>query len=146
MRQRMFLLVLFVGLGLAASGCGGSSDETSPAETTTTVEATTQQTTTETTTEGTTTAATPAETITIVVAGGRPQGGIKRPSMKQGTRVVLVVRSDVADQVHVHGYDLMKDVEAGGTVRIRFVATIPGRFEVELEDLGLQLAELTVRQ
>jgi heme/copper-type cytochrome/quinol oxidase subunit 2 len=145
MPVRMCMLALVVGLGLAASGCGGSSDETLPAATTTTtVETTTQEITTETTTETTTTDATPAQTITVVISGGKPQGGIQRVTVKKGDRVVLVVRSDIADEVHVHGYDVTKDVEAGRTVRIRFQATIPGRFEVELEDLGLQVADLTV--
>ncbi len=142
---RMCMLAVIAGLGLVATGCGGSGDEAPPAASAaTTVETTTETTTAETTTTETTSNADPARTIRIVVAGGRPQGGIQRPSVKQGRRVVLVVRSDVADEVHVHGYDLMKDVEAGGTVRIAFKATVPGRFEVELEDLGLQLADLTV--
>ena len=85
-----------------------------------------------------------AERIEIVVEGGRPQGGIARPKVSQGDRVVLVVRSDVADEVHLHGYDLSADVPAGGTARISFVADVPGRFEVELEDTGVQLADLTV--
>ena len=33
----------------------------------------------------------------------------------------------------------------GSTVRIAFVARIPGRFEVELEQSGVMLAELTVQ-
>ena len=70
--------------------------------------------------------------------------GIERASVDEGEQVVLVVRSDVADEVHVHGYDISRDVAAGGTARIRFRATIPGRFEVELEERGVQIAELTV--
>lgn len=124
-------LTLMLLLGLAA--CGGD-DDASPS----------------TTTETTTVAPPPpppapaAERVEIVVEGGRPQGGIARPTVAQGDRVVLVVRSDVTDEVHVHGYDLSKDVAAGGTARISFVADVPGRFEVELENAGVQLADLTV--
>ena len=57
---------------------------------------------------------------------------------------MLVVHSDVADEIHVHGYNLMKDVAAGGTVKISFVADVPGRFEAELENHGTQIADLTV--
>jgi hypothetical protein len=64
--------------------------------------------------------------------------------VKKGDRVVIIVTSDVADEVHVHGYDLMRNVAAGGTARIRFEATLPGRVEVELEDRGVQIADLTV--
>ena len=59
--------------------------------------------------------------------------------------MTLRVRSNVADHVHVHGYDLMRDVAPGKPAELTFRATIPGRFEVELEERGLQIAELTVR-
>jgi len=59
--------------------------------------------------------------------------------------VVLVVRSDVADEVHLHGYNVMRDVEPGTPARLRFRATIPGQFEAELEERGLQIANITVR-
>lgn len=84
-------------------------------------------------------------TVTIRVVGGKPEGGIARPSLERGERVVLVVRSDGADEVHLHGYDIARAVAAGGSARIAFVARIPGRFELELEGSGVQLAELTVR-
>lgn len=87
----------------------------------------------------------PATTVTIRVAGGKPVGGIKRPKLKKGQKVVLVVRSDIADEVHLHGYNLSRRVAAGGVARIAFVAKIPGRFELELEKRGVQLGELTVR-
>ena len=38
----------------------------------------------------------------------------------------------------------MSDVAPGAPARIAFRATIPGRFEIELEDRGVQIAELTV--
>ena len=60
-------------------------------------------------------------------------------------KVVLVVISDTEDEVHLHGYDISRDVAVGGTARVSFVAKIPGRFEVELEQSGVQLAELTVQ-
>jgi hypothetical protein len=74
-------------------------------------------------------------------------GNVRAPSdteVSQGSKVRIVVRSDVADEVHVHGYDLMTDVEAGGTATVDFVADAPGVFEVELENAGTLLFELTV--
>jgi hypothetical protein len=85
-----------------------------------------------------------AARITIVVRGGRPVGGIKRATVAKDKQVVLTVRADVVDEVHVHGYDLMKDVAPGAPAMIAFKATIPGRFEAELEERSLQIAELTV--
>ena len=79
------------------------------------------------------------------VVNGKPQGGVKTLSFQKGDQIRLRVVSDTADEIHVHGYDLMKDVEQGGTVRFSFPATIEGRFEIELEDAGVQIANLEVR-
>ena len=82
--------------------------------------------------------------INIEVEGGQPLGGIARVDVEQGRRVELVVRSDVADAVHLHGYDLFDDVSPDEPARIRFRATIPGRVEAELEERHVSLLELTV--
>jgi hypothetical protein len=98
-----------------------------------------------TTTETTTDEQPPGPVVVrIVVENGVPKGGIVREKVSEGDRVFLVVRSDVADEIHLHGYDVSRDVEAGGTARLPFRATVPGRFEVELEDRGVPIAELTV--
>jgi hypothetical protein len=83
--------------------------------------------------------------VSIVIRGGRPVGGIRRVTVAKNRRVVLLVRSDVADHVHLHGYDVMRDVAPGAPGRLEFRATIPGRFEVELEDRGQQIADVTVK-
>ena len=95
-------------------------------------------------TETTTTDESKPTVVSIVVVDGAPKDGIVRQSVDKGDRVVLVVKSDVADEIHVHGYDKSTDVAAGGTARLPFTATIPGRFEVELENRGVQIADLTV--
>jgi hypothetical protein len=83
--------------------------------------------------------------IRVQIKGAKPVGGIARASAHKGQRVQLIVHSDVADEVHLHGYDLHKDVEAGGTATIRFIASVAGVFEAELENRKLQILELTVR-
>lgn len=126
-------------LALAASGCGGGGQGTTAATTTTARTTTTVVT----TTTATTTA--PAVTaIAIAVKDGKPVGGITRAEVKKGAAVVLVVHSDIADEIHLHGYDKQVDVEAGGTARLRFTADVAGVFEAELENEGLQILELTV--
>lgn len=98
----------------------------------------------------TTTAETPTETkpavtrIVVRVRGGRPLDGIARATANEGERVVVTVGSDVSDHVHVHGYDLFADVGPGQPARIAFNANLTGRFEIELEDRGRQIAQLTV--
>src|SRR4029453_6097587 len=83
-------------------------------------------------------------TPTIVVKNGEPVGGVRELEYSAGDQVRFEVESDVADEIHVHGYDLMKDVPAGGAVTFSFPAEIEGIFEVELESRGAQLAQLRV--
>ncbi len=81
---------------------------------------------------------------TIVVRNGEPVGGIAELEYSAGQEIRFEVSSDVADEVHVHGYDLMEEVPAGGTVSFDFAAEIEGIFEVELEGRAVQIAELRV--
>jgi hypothetical protein len=81
----------------------------------------------------------------VTVRGGKPAGGIKKLSFTKGDQVRFRVDSDVADEIHVHGYDFHKDVPAGGSVSFSFPAKIEGVFVVELESRGEQIAQLTVK-
>lgn len=89
-------------------------------------------------------AAATVQRIDITYAGGAVTGGVARHHVPLGSSVELVVASDVADEVHLHGYDRSSFVTAGATTTLRFVADIPGVFEVELEQRGVQLAQLEV--
>lgn len=80
----------------------------------------------------------------VVNRAGKPVGGITDLTYNKGDRVHFKVYSAVADEVHVHGYDLMKDVKAGGTIAYDFPATIEGVFEAELEGRKEQIVQLTV--
>jgi hypothetical protein len=81
---------------------------------------------------------------TVVIKNGEPVGGIVDITVNEGERVRFKVDSDVRDEVHVHGYDIMKDVKAGGSVSFDFPATIEGIFEAELEGRKEQILELRV--
>jgi hypothetical protein len=81
----------------------------------------------------------------IVIRGGKVVGGVKRLEYERGERVRFSVRSDVADEVHVHGFDVTKDVPAKGSVRFEFSADIEGVFGVELHHSGMEIAELGIR-
>ena len=132
---------------LALAGCGGdeASSQASTTDRVTTVEPTTQETTTETAPTETSPARPKTRTNVIVVDQGRPRGGIKRPELDKGEKVVLVVRADAGESVHIHGYDVEKRVAPGRPVRIPLTATIPGRFEVELHHPDSLLAVLQVQ-
>ena len=135
--KRVVLAAACVLAAVALAGCGSDDGESASSSDTT---ATTVTTTTETTT---TEAGTPT-IVRIIVVDGQSQGGIVRQTVNKDDQVVLVVTSDVADEIHLHGYDIARDVDAGGTVRLPFKATIPGRFEAELESRSVQIADITV--
>jgi hypothetical protein len=146
--MRYSIPLLLAAGACALAGCGGGSKSSAPTTSTvgpTTTTAPSTTTTATTTTTSTTTTATKPVTIRVLIKGGKPVGGIQRATVKKGKKVAIVVHSDVADEVHVHGYDLHKDVDAGGTVRIVFPTTITGVFEAELENRKLQIVEFTVK-
>jgi hypothetical protein len=136
--KRIVLAAACVFAAIVLAGCGSNDDgSASSTDTTTTTETTTTDTTTTTEAESPT-------VVKITIVDGQPQGGIVRQTVSKDDQVVLVVTSDVADEIHLHGYDISRDVAAGGTVRLPFKATIPGRFEAELESRGVQIADITV--
>jgi hypothetical protein len=87
----------------------------------------------------------PPARVNIVVREGQPVGGVRRVTVSRGRRVVLTVTSDVVDHVHLHGYDIMRDVGPGQPARISFRSTIIGTVEAELEDRRVRLATITTQ-
>jgi hypothetical protein len=154
---RWYLLAGVIAFSVLVSGCGSGAGDGAPAgqpsaPPTSPAEAATGDSTPE---GGVTTAPTPSAptstpspppgTVEISYRGGEVQRPDRRIEVGLGKPVRLVVSSDVADEVHVHGYDKTANVPAGGTALIEFPATIPGVFEVELEHRRVQLVELAVR-
>lgn len=83
-------------------------------------------------------------TPTVVVRNGKPAGGVQDLTFNAGEQIRFTVRSDAAAEVHVHGYDVSKEVPAGGAATLSFPAEIEGLFEVELHPSEEQIAELRV--
>jgi FtsP/CotA-like multicopper oxidase with cupredoxin domain len=103
--------------------------------------------------------ATPVATPTATASGSatptptptaKPQppllqaGSVKKLSYNEGDTVTFRVRHDAPEEVHVHGYNIKKELEPGKTATVSFKASITGIFEVELEHSAEQLAELRV--
>ena len=93
--------------------------------------------------ETTTTTVAEGTRLEISVTGGEVTGG-GRLDIPLGDDVVIAVTSDTADEVHLHTYDVKIDLVAGETGELVFTADIPGIFELEMEDSGIELAELQV--
>jgi hypothetical protein len=142
-RQRAALIVGAIAVLVVAYVLiqGGSDDDSDNAATPATKSAPST-----TSTPSTTSEEAPAEPAvpTVRVVDAKPQGGVKKLEFDKGDQIRFKVVSDTADEIHVHGYDLMKDVAKGGSVNFSFKGSIDGRFVVELEDHGEQIAELDV--
>jgi hypothetical protein len=87
----------------------------------------------------------------ITFRNGAPVGGVREIEVAKGDPVRLDVTPDVPAEVHVHGYEVAREVEADQTAKLEFPATAEGVFEVEVhhlvngeEESGVQVAELNV--
>ena len=87
----------------------------------------------------------PPAVVRITVRDGTPVGGVRRVTVGKRRRVVLVVSSNVADHVHLHGYNVFRDVAPGRPARLAFRATIVGTVVAELEDRRVPLARITTQ-
>jgi heme/copper-type cytochrome/quinol oxidase subunit 2 len=69
----------------------------------------------------------------------------RRVDVPKDSQVRLTVTSDVDDELHVHGYEIEEELEAGRPTTVEFVADQQGVFEVETHETELQLMQLEVR-
>jgi hypothetical protein len=148
MRDRRLLYVLLaiaalVGLFIVfrPGGDDGAAASSTPATTES------GRTPTETTTPATATATTPTVTTPKVTRWrvDSRDDALDRLTVPKDTALRIVVIAGVTDEVHVHGYDLMADVAPGSPAVVNFTADLPGRFEIELENRGREIAQLNVQ-
>lgn len=85
------------------------------------------------------------DTIEVEVRGGKLVKAPGTVDVQRGEHVTLTVTADVADEVHLHGYDLSVEAVPGRQATLEFLADIPGRFEAELENVHMTLVEFQVR-
>ena len=129
--------VILVVAIVVLSGGDDSNDEKPAAQATATETATTA-----TATPGETETPTPKPTVDPgpLLTGDK----VTKIRVTKGDTVRFRVLSPKDEEVHVHGYDLKKDLPAGQTVSMSFKATIDGIFEIEFEGAGKQIGELRV--
>jgi len=73
----------------------------------------------------------PPPPVEVTVRDFKVRGGAKRIEVAKGETVRLLVKSDVADEIHVHGYDLYGNTAPGKQASFRFKATLEGEFGIE---------------
>jgi hypothetical protein len=132
--------VLITALLLTLSGCAGTDSSASPAASAASASSTSPA-----AVPSSAAPASPAgQQLAVQVAGGKVTGDTGRVPVPVGEHVTLTITSDVADEVHVHGYDLATALTPGTPAELTFDATIPGVFEVELHEAGTVLLSLQV--
>lgn len=86
-----------------------------------------------------------AELPVIEIKGGEPVGGVQELTFEMGETIAFEVESaDTSGEIHMHGYDVAEELEAGGVAKFSVPADIEGVFEVEIEDTAVPIAEITV--
>jgi len=68
--------------------------------------------------------------IDIRIKTGKVMGGVETVSISKGDDVKISLSSDEAQTVHLHGYDIRKDIPAGEEAVINFNANATGRFRL----------------
>jgi hypothetical protein len=71
-------------------------------------------------------------------------GKVTKLKATEGETVRFRVRSDTDEEIHVHAYDIEREVPAGKTITVSFKATITGIVEIEFHGSEEQIGELTV--
>ena len=90
------------------------------------------------------TAATSPHAYEMVIEHGAKRSGPEVMQVSEGDEVSLTLRSDRADELHVHGYDLHAKVKAGVPTVLNFKADRTGRFTMELHHSNVELGALEV--
>lgn len=87
--------------------------------------------------------------VEIAVRDFKVVGRVQNIEVEKGDTVRLLVKTDVEDEIHVHGYELEKEAAPGKPARFNFKAKLEGEYEIEdhgAEDRGLDplIARLVV--
>lgn len=71
-------------------------------------------------------------------------GAVREFAVREGDTLTLRISTDHAIAVHIHGYDLKRELVPGETAVLSFTATLSGRFEIEDELTEKELGVLVV--
>jgi hypothetical protein len=81
---------------------------------------------------------------TIALEGGQPVGGVQQLEFAAGETIRFRISSDSAAEVHLHGYDIEREIPAGKPVTLDVRAAIEGVFELENHATTAPIAEISV--
>ena len=79
-----------------------------------------------------------------MVQGGKVSPNAEPVRVDAGQTVLITLRSDVAESIHVHGYDKSAEATDGKPGSVEFTADVKGVFEVETHETEKLVARLIV--
>jgi plastocyanin len=129
-------VVAVVAIVIIGTGDGDDKDSTTAGQTTPTATVTGSS---------TLTAPAPEPPIPVItIENGKAVGGVQTVTVKQGDRARFKVVSDADHEIHLHGFDIAKDVKAGGSVTFNVKTDAPGIYEFEIEETGTEIGQVKV--
>lgn len=132
--------------GLAACGGGAATSGASSSGAGSSATAPPAATSGSSTSSSSTPSGSPAQrTVAVTVTGSRVTPSPRTVDLGVGETMTLTVTSDHADQLHVHGFDIEKELPAGTPVSVELTGESPGVYEVETHHPELRLLKIAVR-
>src|SRR4051812_3016189 len=80
----------------------------------------------------------------LAVQNKKLVSGPETLQVNQGDEVNITITSDVAEELHLHGYDKSVELEKDKPATLSFTADISGRFVYELENSKVDIGVLEV--
>ena len=83
-------------------------------------------------------------TFNVTVTGAKTMSPTDTLSANKDDNLTINITSDTTGEVHLHGYDIKFECEAGKVTTHTFKAVNTGDFEIEWEDTSTHLGHLVV--
>jgi len=85
------------------------------------------------------------KTFELVVKNRQLISGGNTLKVRQGDQVVIRITADEDEELHLHGYDKMVDLQKGVPAELKFTANLTGNFPYELEHSKTDIGSLQVQ-
>jgi plastocyanin len=83
--------------------------------------------------------------VSVTVTGKQVTPAPSTINLAVGETLTLTVTSDHADELHIHGFEIEKTLEAGKPLSVTVTGSQPGLYDVETHHPELRLLQIAVR-
>jgi plastocyanin len=134
-----------LALMLPLAACGGDEPAVSGSSTSGTTSSSSTSPSASSSPGTTSSAAAQGRTIRITITGKQVSPAPTTVDLAVGEKLTLVVTSDHADELHLHGFDVEDKLTAGAATTGTVTGKEPGVYEVETHEPALRLLKIAVR-